>query len=356
MVILHIASIAEDKTNGVCVVVPEHILAQSEYAEVAFVNVNNNKIESLKDYQIFVDGGFDICKLPEGFSHPDLVVIHEVYCPKFLAISRNLRKNRIPYIVVPHGELSTTAQRKKFLKKKIANILLFNKFVRGAEALQCLSQYELDTTKFRLKKILGTNGVRIPEKVKTSFNEHKTDFLYIGRLDAFHKGLDILIEAVAKEKEFLRANNCRFHIYGPDIKGRFAHLQELIRKHNTEELVDLNYAVLGEAKEKLLLDADIFVQTSRFEGMPVGILEALSYGLPCLVTRGTVLGDIIKDADAGWMAETSVQSVAEKIVAAVKDREKYEEKSKNAIHLVRANYDWKVLLKETTEKYKKLAY
>lgn len=44
----------------------------------------------------------------------------------------------------------------------------------------------------------------------------------------------------------------------------------------------------------VLLQTDLFIQTSRHEGMPMGLLEALSIGVPCLVTVGTSLGHIIK--------------------------------------------------------------
>ena len=43
MVILHIACIKDDLFSGVCVVVPQHIKAQSQYATVGFINVNNEK-------------------------------------------------------------------------------------------------------------------------------------------------------------------------------------------------------------------------------------------------------------------------------------------------------------------------
>ena len=76
-----------------------------------------------------------------------------------------------------------------------------------------------------------------------------------------------------------------------------------------EDLVELHEAIDGSEKEAELLSADVFIQTSRSEGMSMGILEALSYGVPCLVTRGTNLGEIIEQYDAGWVAETNAEYV-----------------------------------------------
>ena len=41
----------------------------------------------------------------------------------------------------------------------------------------------------------------------------------------------------------------------------------------------------------------------------MGLIEALSYGLPCLVTSGTNMADEIEKADAGWTADVSVEGI-----------------------------------------------
>ena len=69
MVILHFACIDDSKTNGVCVIVPQHVTAQGRYAETALINVNGIEVPNVPT-QLPFSKPFDIRKLPKPFDRP----------------------------------------------------------------------------------------------------------------------------------------------------------------------------------------------------------------------------------------------------------------------------------------------
>lgn len=353
MILLHIAPISDRPFSGLCVVVPQHVIAHQHCETVGFINTTNLKLDNIEN-QFEYKTPFELADLPEPFSKPDLVVFHSCYIPEYLGIVKELKKNNVPYIIVPHGCFTEGAQRKKHLKKKIGNLLFFNKYIYGAKSVQCLSESEFNATKLVENKFIATNGINLSDKKKTSFSKEGVKLLYIGRLDPFHKGLDLMLEAVKSCLDFLKIHNANISIYGPDIDGDYEKVKTLIYEKGVEDIVTLNGALYGEEKTEVLLDADVFIQTSRFEGMPMGILEALEYGLPCLATYETTLGKMIEEYNAGWACSASADDISKALKKAVEEKELYMQKSESAVSLVKENFTWDKISENTLEKYREI--
>ena len=352
MVILHINEQTDDACSGVNVAVPHHVRAQSDFAETALWNTGTPvSVEGVK--RVFTAASID--ELPAPFNSPDAAVFHNLYIPRYLSIAKQLRERGIPYFIVPHGALKKSAQQKSRFKKMAANLLLFKRFVNGAAGVQCLTEKEKAESVMGKRIFVAPNGVNPPAQTKTAFHTDCTRFVYVGRILPSIKGLDLMINAFVKQKALMTDNRCTLDIYGPCEDRGVSYLDEMngtIQSGGVEGMVTLHPAVLGEEKARVLLDADVFMQTSRTEGMPLGVLEALSYGLPCLLTEGTTFAQTVASRGAGWNAGSDVDAIAAALRQSVADRSRFPLFSANAVAVSR-EHDWHTAAQTAIENYRR---
>ena len=93
--------------------------------------------------------------------------------------------------------------------------------------------------------------------------------------------------------------------------------------------------------------------TSRFEGMPMGLIEALSYGVPCIVTPGTNLMQEIESAGAGFGCELMPEKIASAIMLSLTNKTELLEMRNNA-KVLAAQYSWDEIASKTHDAYEKL--
>lgn len=359
MKILHVASITNNKASGMSVVIPKHVKYQGYYAETALLNLNLNKLEeqSIKVFNLNDLNRQKIINLPDYFSRPDLVVLHGIYYIKYLSVYKYLRKNKIPYILVPHGCLSEKSIRRKYWKKKLGLKLFFNKIILNAKAIQYLSKEERETSLGNSNlNFISYNGIELDNKVidlDRNFNK-EINFIYVGRISIMHKGLDLLIEAINIIQEDMRKKNMRLNIYGPDLENERIILLNLCKKYKIDDIVAINDAIYDENKKDIIRKADVFIQTSRWEGQPIGILEAMSLSKAILATEGTNMADEIKENKCGWKAKCNSQDIAEKILKVYEDRNNINKYSLNSKKLIEEKYTWDIVAKKTLDEYKKV--
>lgn len=360
MKILHIASITNNKASGMSVAIPKHVKYQGHYAETALLNLNLSVLEedSIKIFNLDDLKKYGIDNLPGKFSSPDLVVLHGIYYIKYLSIYKWLKKNRIPYILIPHGCLSEKSIRRKYLKKKIGLKLFFNKIILNANAIQYLSKEEKETSLGNTNKnFISCNGVDIDNKIieKNKFNK-EINLIYVGRISIMHKGLDLLVEAVNIIQKDMRKKYIKLNIYGPDLENEKIILCNLCKKYKIEDLIQINDAIFDENKKQIIRKSDVFIQTSRWEGQPIGILEAMSLGKAILATEGTNMADEIEFYKCGWKAKCNSEDIAKQILNIYKEKNSIEEYSLNSKMLIEKKYTWEFVSKTAIDKYKKILH
>lgn len=162
-------------------------------------------------------------------------------------------------------------------------------------------------------------------KSKKKADLSKKQFIASGRM-AYAKGFDLLIEAF---ELFSRKNKDWNLVIMGDGEER-SNLERKIEKAGLEERVILT-GFTDQVKE-YMLDSSIFLLTSRWEGFPMVITEALELGLPVIAFDITAMLPLVTDGVEGILVEAfDTEKFAEAMLMLAEDKEKQQKMSANGI-------------------------
>lgn len=226
-----------------------------------------------------------------GRWHPDILHLHSPYFPPNAILARWARRRRLPYVITPHGALSPGEIRQRwYLKlpyKYLFELPALNgaAFVHAVGATENLRGYGV-TTPIELAPC-GVDASTFPCDLdsRAFAARHPTldgrrVLFFLGRLDPAQKGLDLLVEAFAAA----HLDAAALVLVGPDYRGGRRRLEGLLARLRPSSPVVLLDAVYGTERFEVIAGADVFVDTARWEGMPIAVLEAAAAGRPCLLT------------------------------------------------------------------------
>ena len=357
--ILFISQLSGDRSGGPTYSVPAQVRAQMAFDHVYWLNLSNANLPEWNEGGLVchcVDAvpNQKLSDLPAPFDAPDLVVFEEFYRFKPTGLTLEIFKKRIPYVIIPRSSMTREAQNHKRLKKNIGNAVWFTRFANHAAGIQFLTPEEKQNSMPFGKKngYVVPNGIDIP-RGQTTVSPDRMQCTYIGRIRTYQKGLERMIEAVAKCASLIRKVGARFDLYGSDLLGARALLEEKIVESGIEDLMEIHDAIYGEEKKKVLLQADVFVMTSLFEGMSMGMIEALAYGLPCIATEGTNMAAAIEEAGAGWNAGNSVEEIANAIEKMIAEKANLCDYGNRARELAK-KYSWNTIAQQSHEQYRRI--
>jgi glycosyltransferase involved in cell wall biosynthesis len=321
VIVLHLSTVSWETISGPNFSVPRLVAAQNRLGDVCaglvITRPNPGKqpenLEfSVFDYRNLLRGNGNL-GLPVPFDRPDVCVFHSTYIPVHGRIAARLRRLGIPYVICPRGGMSQYAQAVKPLKKRLGNLLFFQRMVDGAVAVQCVSEGEAAiTTQWNRPIFVAGNGVHLPPPslVARPGSAATRRLLYLGRIDTEIKGLDLLVAACGAIRSELIESGAVIDLYGPDWTNSKSGLNRQIERLGLSDTVRIHDPVRGDAKAAVFAQHDAFLQTSRTEAHSLAALEALGAGLPCLLTRSGHMADEVADAGAGWAVETTAAGIA----------------------------------------------
>ena len=249
---------------------------------------------------------------------PDLMHVHLGYGLLFQALARS----HIPTIFTLHNT------RLSFPK---ALFRLFDLFIDRNVAICAPCEVMLKQCSRRPVKRIA-NGSPVPANGRASPRRYPRSgitILSVGALTA-QKGYPTLIHAAARIVPHFDAKGIpiRFLIAGEGPKH--ALLQAEIDKLGLSKRVLL----LGTRIEvdALMAESDLMVMSSRYEGLPIALLEGHQAGLPIVATDVGGCNEIVRQGVSGWLVPPGVpEALADAIEWALADVARYEEMSVQAL-------------------------
>ena len=245
-------------------------------------------------------------------------------------------------------------QRAKWGKFASAYIMLGEKCaVRFADEIIVLSEgvqkYFLDT--YGRKTRFIPNGVNRPviheaEIIKNKFGlEKDTYILFLGRLVP-EKGLRYLIQAFKQVK----TNKKLVIAGGSSDTDEFA--SELWEMAKDDDRIIFTGFVQGQELDELYSNAYVYTLPSDLEGMPLSLLEAMSYGNCCLVSDIDECASVVEDK-ALIFKKSDVNDLKEKLQLACDQPKIVEQMKAEAADFICGKYNWDDVVKETLSLYRK---
>lgn len=253
-------------------------------------------------------------------------------------------------IVTVHG---LDHQRAKWGKKAKAYIRFGEKVaVKFADEIIVLSKnvQEYFTTTYGRETVYIPNGTEAQQpqsadKIARALQLHKDEYiLYLGRIVP-EKGLEYLIQAFRKtntDKKLVIAGSSSDT---DDYCKRIRHLAK-----DNKRIVFVGF-VQGQALAELYSNAYIYALPSDLEGMPLTLLEAMSYGNCCLVSDIPECTEVVEDY-AVVFAKGNVEDLTRKLQMLCDDVAFVQGYKAQASAFICNKYNWDDVSTQTVSLYK----
>lgn len=212
---------------------------------------------------------------------------------------------------------------------------------------ECVKQYFLDTYGRETKFI--PNGVNRPvikpaQVITEKWALSKDSYiLYLGRLVP-EKGIHYLIEAFkdiqTAKKLVIAGGSSDTDVYANKLKE--------MAKGNAN--IIFTGFIQGQALEELYSNAYIYCLPSDLEGMPLSLLEAMSYGNCCLTSDIKECAEVLEDKGICF-AKSDVNALRHSLSILVNDAYLVKKYKDNASNFICNKYNWKTVVEETVRIY-----
>lgn len=321
------------------------------------------------------------------FYFPYLGYKHYNFSPSlFLALAKNIKKFDLihitgiwnfpvaaaafwarfykkPYLVSPRGSLMKEPLTKKSsFKKKIYLSLIANRDLKNASAIHFTTAAEKEEyLKIGLplkKAIVVPNGLdfqscekeirKIDFRKKFGIPADKKIVLFLSRLN-WKKGLDTLIPAFAEVVK--KKPRAILVLAGSDEKNYKIQIEKLVKDYDLGKNVLFVGMLLGEDKTTAYRESAVFVLPSYSENFGMAVAEAMSFGVPVIITKTVGIAPSVEKAGAGLVVEKDKKQLSEAILRILNNPELAKKMGAAGKQLVATEFSWPEIAEKWVQEY-----
>ena len=292
----------------------------------------------------------------------DVAHIHGLLRVEHSLWAREMNRAGIPYVVTPRNIFNPYTMQKRAGSKrdipgwrlaKMAYLRLFDSSVMSnATAVHVLSPYEANlAAQYGARRLfIHPYGIDPPPQPRETESrtsiEGPVRFLFLGRLDVFQKGLDLIADAFSRmdaEENFI------VKVAGPPAKGSAEFLRDITAVVPPNAL-EMCGRLDGEPKEAAFAEAHYLLHPSRWEVMARTAREALARGVPIIASEESNLGHWARTEHLGFDVDLSSGSLEAALRRAISGRGEHAMMAQNAQAFAK-DHSWDHLATALVEVY-----
>jgi len=277
--------------------------------------------------------------------------MHSVFVPRHALLARRLHRSGIPYLVTPNS-LAPALLKRRWIRKRLYVPLVEQRRLRRAAAIAVITEKEAAVIR---GLVPGYRGIvrAIFDPIETRLFEHPgwkgqtspPRLVYLGRFDVQHKGIDNLVELGRN-----LSPEIEIHLYGVPDRRTAKRLKDL-RKRRPRN-VNFHAPVWGDEKLRVLNEAAMCIQLSRWEVFGVSPAEAMALGVPTALADTMDMASIVGESDAVLVVPSDLKRAARAIESVLANSERLHQLSVNGRRFAGANYKSSIVSNQYVELYR----
>jgi len=246
---------------------------------------------------------FQLRKIISEFQ-PDLIICHDFFVALSPAIARLMSLRIIPIVIVVHGVAVQFNSRFAFKQKVLFQV--FRILLHEYDKLVAVSPYVHDyLMRERLSKLslhMIPNGIDTSRLVKSKqeYTHEFKNIAFVGRLSQ-EKGPDIFLKVVKN----LEKLPIKFHLIGDGLMK--SSLEETVLKLGLQQKI-IFHGWLDNINP-ILEQMDALLVTSRTEGLPFAVLEAIKFQIPVFSLKVGGVPYVLQNGENGYLLDSIEEMV-----------------------------------------------